>query len=145
MALTCEIHVKYTCQVPDNSLVVFGIPKNPYFDSSHVYIASFLKILLHNANAAFFWGHPVCDPTLVSYALEQPEMLRSHYCNHNCHAQFKCIITVSALHLSCRYRFQEVFSNYKIFPTLMPIVRSDIVFQFSQLFWHSALSSKMIW
>ena len=32
---------------------------NPYFDSSHVYIASFLKILLHNANAAFFLGHPV--------------------------------------------------------------------------------------
>ena len=47
LALICEIHVKYTCQVPDNSLVVFGIPKNPYFDSSHVYIASFLKILLH--------------------------------------------------------------------------------------------------
>ena len=53
--------MKYTCQVPDNSLVVFGIPKNPYFDSSHVYIASFLKILLHNANAAFFLGHPVAS------------------------------------------------------------------------------------
>ena len=52
-------HVKYTSQVPDNSLVVFGIPKNPYFDSSHIYIASFLKILIHNANAAFFLGHPV--------------------------------------------------------------------------------------
>ena len=76
MALTCEIHVKYTCQVPDNSLVVFGIPKNPYFDSSHVYIASFLKILLHNANAAFFLGHPVLyidnwichpHPTLIKF------------------------------------------------------------------------------
>ena len=30
----------------------------------------------------------VCDPSLVSYALEQPEMLRSHDYKHKCHAQF---------------------------------------------------------
>ena len=55
MALTCEIHVKYTCQVPDNSLVVFGIPKNPYFDSSYIYIASFLRFYSIMLTDHFFW------------------------------------------------------------------------------------------
>ena len=30
----------------------------------------------------------VCDPSFVSYALEQPEMLRSNDCKQKCHAQF---------------------------------------------------------
>ena len=36
----------------------------------------------------------VCDPSLVSYALEQPEMLRSPNYEHKCHAPFKCAPTV---------------------------------------------------
>ena len=37
----------------------------------------------------------VCDPSLESYALEQPEMLRSPDYRHKCHAPFKCVPTVS--------------------------------------------------
>ena len=37
----------------------------------------------------------VCDPSLVSYALEQPDMLRSHDYKHICHAPFKRAPTVS--------------------------------------------------
>ena len=47
----CQRQLDY-CQVPDTCI-------SHVFHSSHVYIASFLKILLHNANAAFFLGHPV--------------------------------------------------------------------------------------
>ena len=36
----------------------------------------------------------VCDPSLESYALEQPEMLRSPDYRHKCHAQFKWAPTV---------------------------------------------------
>ena len=36
----------------------------------------------------------VCEPSLVSYALEQPEMLRSPDYKHKCHAPFKCAPTV---------------------------------------------------
>ena len=36
----------------------------------------------------------VCDPSLASYALEQPEMLRSPDYKHKCHAPFKCAPTV---------------------------------------------------
>ena len=36
----------------------------------------------------------VCDPSLVSYALEQPEMLRTPDYKHKCHAQFKLAPTV---------------------------------------------------
>ena len=36
----------------------------------------------------------VCDPSLESYALEQPEMLRSPDYRHKCHAPFKCAPTV---------------------------------------------------
>ena len=36
----------------------------------------------------------VCDPSLVSFALEQPEMLRNHEYRHKCHAPFKCAPTV---------------------------------------------------
>ena len=37
----------------------------------------------------------VCDPSLVSYALEQPEMLRSPDYSCKCCAQFKFAPTVS--------------------------------------------------
>ena len=36
----------------------------------------------------------VCDPSYVSYALEQPEMLISHDYKHKCHAQFQSAHTV---------------------------------------------------
>ena len=36
----------------------------------------------------------VCDPSLLSYALEQPEMLRNHEYGHKCRAPFKCAPTV---------------------------------------------------
>ena len=36
----------------------------------------------------------VCDPSLASYALEQPEMLRSPDYKHKCHASFKCAPTL---------------------------------------------------
>ena len=36
----------------------------------------------------------VCDPSLESYALEQPKMLRSPDYRHKCHAPFKCAPTV---------------------------------------------------
>ena len=36
----------------------------------------------------------VCDLSLVSYPLEQPEMLRSHDYRHKCHAPFKWAPTV---------------------------------------------------
>ena len=36
----------------------------------------------------------VCDPSLVSYASEQPERLRSPDYRHKCHAPFKCAPTV---------------------------------------------------
>ena len=36
----------------------------------------------------------VCDPSLESYALEQPEMLRSPDYRHKCHAPFKWAPTV---------------------------------------------------
>ena len=36
----------------------------------------------------------VCDPNLEIYALEQPEMLRSPYHRHKCHAPFKYAPTV---------------------------------------------------
>ena len=39
------IHVKYTCQPPENSLDELGIPKNPYFDPSHDFVASFSRII----------------------------------------------------------------------------------------------------
>ena len=39
----------------------------------------------------------VCDPSLESYALEQPEMLRSPDYRHKCHAPFKCAPTVCTL------------------------------------------------
>ena len=38
----------------------------------------------------------VRDPNLKSYALEQPEMLRSPDYRHKCHAPFKCAPTVSS-------------------------------------------------
>ena len=40
-------------------------------------------------------GSPSCDPRLVSYALEQPEILRSPDCKHKCHAQKQYAATVS--------------------------------------------------
>ena len=36
--------MKYTCQPTENSLDELGIPKNPYFDPSHVSVASFCLI-----------------------------------------------------------------------------------------------------
>ena len=36
----------------------------------------------------------VCDPSLESYALEQPEMLRSPGYKHKCHAQKQSAATV---------------------------------------------------
>ena len=36
----------------------------------------------------------VCDPSLESYALEQPEMLRIPDYKLKCHAPFKCAPTV---------------------------------------------------
>ena len=36
----------------------------------------------------------VCDPSLESYVLEQPEMLRYHDYRHKCNAPFKCAPTV---------------------------------------------------
>ena len=36
----------------------------------------------------------VYDPSLESYALEKPEMLRSPDYKHKCYAQFKCAPTV---------------------------------------------------
>ena len=36
----------------------------------------------------------VCDPSLLSYALKQPDMLRSPDYKHKCHAPFKCAPTV---------------------------------------------------
>ena len=36
----------------------------------------------------------VCDPSLESYVLEQPEMLRNHEYRHKCRAPFKCAPTV---------------------------------------------------
>ena len=36
--------MKYTCQPTGNSLDELGIPKNPYFDPSHVSVASFCLI-----------------------------------------------------------------------------------------------------
>ena len=42
----------------------------------------------------------VCDPSLESYALEQPEMLRNHDYRHKCHAPFKCAPAVFALFTS---------------------------------------------
>ena len=36
----------------------------------------------------------VCDPSLESYALEQPEGLRSPDYRHKCHAPFQCAPTV---------------------------------------------------
>ena len=46
---TC-IHVKYTCYKPGNGLVMLAILKNPYFDPSHISVASeiFLSLLLKN-------------------------------------------------------------------------------------------------
>ena len=48
----------------------------------------------------------VCDPSLESYALEQPEMLRSPDYRHKCHAPFKCAPTVcrSCLNYCCSER-----------------------------------------
>ena len=40
----------------------------------------------------------VCDPILESYALEQPEMLRSPNYRNKCHAPFKCAPTVLPNH-----------------------------------------------
>ena len=37
----------------------------------------------------------VCDHSLVSYAFEQLEMIRSHDYKHRSHAQFHCVPTVS--------------------------------------------------
>ena len=39
------IHMKYTWQTSENSIDVFGIPKNPYFDPSHASVASEMKTL----------------------------------------------------------------------------------------------------
>ena len=39
----------------------------------------------------------VCDPSLESYALEQPEMLGSHDYKHKCCAQKQCAPTVYSM------------------------------------------------
>ena len=41
----------------------------------------------------------VCDPSLVSYELEQPEMLKSPDYMYICHAPFKCAPTVCEVDL----------------------------------------------
>ena len=48
-------------------------------------------MVLVAASGSTLW---VCDPSLVSYALEQPEMLRSPDYKHKCHAPIKCAPTV---------------------------------------------------
>ena len=46
------------------------------------------------ANRSISW---VSDPSLESYALEQPEMLRSPDYRHKCHAPFKWAPTVKKM------------------------------------------------
>ena len=41
----------------------------------------------------------VCDPSLLSYELEQPEMLKSPDYTCICHAPFKCAPTVCEVDL----------------------------------------------
>ena len=51
----------------------------------------------------------VCDPSLESYALEQPEMLRSPDYKHKCHAPFKCAPTVYTYLKKLKDRFKLCF------------------------------------
>ena len=51
------------------------------------------------------WG---CYPSLVSYALEQPERLRSPDYRHKCHAPFKFAPTVYCLYIGC---FHQIGRN----------------------------------
>ena len=55
----------------------------------------------------------VCDPNLVSYALEQPEMLRSHDYRHKYHAPFKCAPTVDRLGV------KEYFQNFAFIKSVL--------------------------
>ena len=48
-------------------------------------------MILVSASDSTSW---VCDPSLESYVLEQPEMLRSPDGRHKGHAPFKCAPTV---------------------------------------------------
>ena len=61
--------MKYTCQPPENSLDELGIPKKPYFDPSHVSVASFCLI----SEGGLIW--PFLIPTDTGLRLEE-------YINH---------------------------------------------------------------
>ena len=54
--------MKYTCQLTENSLDELGIPKNPYFDSSHASVASFWLI----PGGAFYAPPPALMPIFIS-------------------------------------------------------------------------------
>ena len=59
----------------------------------------------------------VCDPSLVSYELEQPEILRSPDYWHKCHAPFKCAPTVSYKFLKTDLYTVYTYLRKRTFPS----------------------------
>ena len=80
-------------------------------------------IVLVVANCYKSW---VCDSSLESSALEQPEMLRSHNFNHKYHASKQCAPTVYH-HNNHNYRRRGSVRECLNHPWIFPRIPNDIL------------------
>ena len=75
--------MKYTCQPTGNSLDELGIPKNPYFDPSHVSVASFCLISegghsMPPPYRSFHFSIPT-DTGLIAFTIKKCNLFLSSY------------------------------------------------------------------